>query len=97
VKVHDFADEGPGKVIPYGIYDPTDNTGWVSVGIDHDTAEFAVETLRRMGSRVFPSATEPLITADGGGSNGTRCRQWNLELQGLADEIRLRISECHFP
>jgi hypothetical protein len=77
VKVHDFAEKGLGKAIPYGIYDPTDNTGWVSVGIDHDTAEFAVETLRRwwrrMGSRVYPGATELLITADGGGSNGTRC------------------------
>lgn len=101
VKVHDFAEKGLGKAIPYGIYDPTDNTGWVSVGIDHDTAEFAVETLRRwwrrMGSRVYPGATELLITADGGGSNGTRCRLWKLELQGLADEIGLRISVCHFP
>jgi hypothetical protein len=101
VKVHDFAEKDLGKAIPYGIYDPTDNTGWVSVGIDHDTAEFAVETLRRwwrrMGSRVYPGATELLITADGGGSNGTRCRLWKLELQGLADEIGLRISVCHFP
>jgi hypothetical protein len=101
VKVHDFAEKALGKVIPYGVYDPTDNTGWVSVGIDHDTAEFAVETLRRwwrrMGSRVYPGATELLITADGGGSNGTRCRLWKLELQGLADEIGLRISVCHFP
>jgi len=101
VKVHDFAEKDLGKVIPYGIYDPTDNTGWVGVGIDHDTAEFAVATLRRwwrrMGSRVYPEATELLITADGGGSNGTRCRLWKLELQGLADEIGLRISVCHFP
>jgi Rhodopirellula transposase DDE domain len=101
VKVHDFAEKDLGKAIPYGVYDPTDNTGWVSVGIDHDTAEFAVETLRRwwrrMGSRVYPGATELLITADGGGSNGTRCRLWKLELQGLADEIGLRISVCHFP
>ena len=101
VKVHDFVEKGLGKAIPYGVYDPTDNTGWVSVGIDHDTAEFAVETLRRwwrrMGSRVYPGATELLITADGGGSNGTRCRLWKLELQGLADEIGLRISVCHFP
>jgi hypothetical protein len=101
VKVHDFVEKGLGKAIPYGIYDPTDNTGWVSVGIDHDTAEFAVETLRRwwraMGSRVYPGATELLITADGGGSNGTRCRLWKWELQGLADEIGLRISVCHFP
>jgi DNA-binding phage protein len=101
VKVHDFAEKALGKVVPYGIYDPTDNTGWVSVGIDHDTAGFAVETMRRwwrrMGSRVYPDATELLITADGGGSNGTRCRLWKLELQGLADEIGLRISVCHFP
>jgi Rhodopirellula transposase DDE domain len=101
VKVHDFPEKALGKVIPYGIYDPTDNTGWVSVGIDHDTAEFAVETLRRwwrrMGSRVYPDATELLITADGGGSNGSRCRLWKWELQGLADEIGLRVSVCHFP
>jgi hypothetical protein len=101
VKVHDFAEKALGKAIPYGVYDPTDNTGWVGVGIDHDTAEFAVETLRRwwraMGSRVYPGAAELLITADGGGSNGTRCRLWKWELQRLADEIGLRISVCHFP
>jgi hypothetical protein len=101
VKVHDFVDKDLGKVIPYGVYDPTDDTGWVSVGIDHDTSEFAVETLRRwwraMGSRVYAGATELLITADGGGSNGTWCRLWKWELQGLADEIGLRISVCHFP
>jgi transposase len=101
VKVHDFVEKDLGKAIPYGIYDPTANTGWVSVGVDHDTAEFAVETLRRwwrrMGVAVYPDATELLITADGGGSNGTRCRLWKWELQGLADEIGLRISVCHFP
>jgi hypothetical protein len=101
VKVHDFAEKGLGKAIPYGVYDPTVNAGWVSVGVDHDTAEFAVETLRRwwrsMGGRVYPDATELLVTADGGGSNGTRCRLWKLELQGLADEIGLGISVCHFP
>jgi DDE family transposase len=101
VKVHDFPEKGLGKVIPDGIYDPTADTGWVSVGIDHDPAEFAVETLRRwwprMGRRVYPGATELLITAAGGGSHGTRCRLWKLELQGLADEIGLRISVCHFP
>ena len=90
-----------GKAIPYGIYDQTANTGWVSVGIDHDTAEFAVETLRRwwrnMGSQVYPQAKQLLITADGGGSNGSRCRLWKVELQGLADETGLRISVCHFP
>jgi DNA-binding phage protein len=101
VKVHDFPEKDLGKVIPYGIYDPTANTGWVGVGIDHDTAEFAVETLRRwwrrMGRRVYPEATKLLITADGGGSNGTRCRLWKVELQGLADEIGLGITVCHFP
>jgi transposase len=101
VKAHDFVEKDLGKAIPYGIYDPTANTGWVSVGVDHDTAEFAVETLRRwwrrMGVAVYPDATELLITADGGGSNGTRCRLWKWELQGLADEIGLRISVCHFP
>lgn len=101
VKVHDFAEKDLGKAIPYGVYDPTANTGWVSVGIDHDPAECAVETLRRwgprMGSRVDPDATELLITADGGGSNGTRCRLWKWQLQGLADELGLRIAVCHFP
>jgi len=101
VKVHDFKDKDLGKAIPYGVYDQTTNAGWVCVGVDHDTAEFAVETLRRwwrkMGSRVYPEATKLLITADGGGSNGSRCRLWRVELQGLADEIGLRISVCHFP
>ena len=101
VKSKDFPDKDLGEVIPYGVYDPTDHAGWVGVGIDHDTAEFAVETLRRwwrrMGSRAYPGATELLITADGGGSNGTRNRLWKWELQGLADEIGLRISVCHFP
>lgn len=101
VKSKNFPDKELGKIIPYGVYDPTDNTGWVGVGIDHDTAEFAVETLRRwwrrMGSRVYPDATELLITADGGGSNGTRNRLWKWKLQGLADEIGLSLSVCHFP
>jgi hypothetical protein len=101
VQVHDFPDEALGKVIPYGVYDEATNTGWVSVGIDHDTAEFAVETVRRwwwhMGSKVYPRAKRLLITADGGGSNGSRCRLWKVELQRLADEIGLRISVCHFP
>jgi hypothetical protein len=101
VKSKDFPDKNLGKVIPYGVYDPTDNTGWVGVGIDHDTAEFAVETLRRwwrrMGIRAYPGASELLIMADGGGSNGTRSRLWKWELQGLADEIGLKISVCHFP
>jgi transposase len=101
VKVHDFPDEELGKVIPYGVYDMATNRGWVSVGVDHDTAEFAVETLRRwwqhMGRPAYPQATCLLIMADGGGSNGSRCRLWKVELQKLADEIGLRITVCHFP
>jgi hypothetical protein len=101
VKVHDFIDKELGKAIPYGVYDLAADTGWVSVGVDHDTAEFAVEALRRwwqrMGSRAYPRAKRLLITADGGGSNGTRCRLWKVELQRLADEIGLDISVCHFP
>ena len=98
---HDFADKTLGKAIPYGLYDLTSDQGWVRVGIDHDTAEFAVAALRgwwrEMGQRVYPRAEELLITADGGGSNGIRCRLWKLSLQRLADEIGLRISVCHFP
>ena len=101
VQGHDFPDKVLGKVIPYGVYDEATNSGWVSVGIDHDTAEFAVETVRRwwrhMGSQAYPQAKRLLITADGGGSNGSRCRLWKVELQRLADEIGLRISVCHFP
>jgi transposase len=101
VEVHDFPDKALGKVIPYGVYDLAANTGWVSVGVDHDTAEFAVETLRRwwhhMGHEAYPQATRLLLTADGGGSNGSRCRLWKVELQKLADELRLQLSVCHFP
>ena len=101
VEVHDFPSKTLGKVIPYGVYDEATNTGWVSVGVDHDTAEFAVETVRRwwrqMGSQAYPRAKRLLITADGGGSNGSRCRLWKVELQRLADEAGLRISVCHFP
>src|SRR5262245_46062058 len=101
VKVHDFIDTGAGKAIPYGVYDMAANAGWVSVGVDHDTAEFAVESLRRwwrnMGSRVHPQAKRLLITADGGGSNGTRRRLWKVELQQLADETGLGLSVGHFP
>ena len=101
VNVYDFIDKDLGKALPYGVYDQTTNTGWVSVGVDHDTAEFAVETLRRwwrnMGSRVYPQARSLLVTADGGGSNGSRCRLWKVELQRLASETGLRISVCHFP
>jgi transposase len=101
VRVHDFPDKELGKVIPYGVYDMATNTGWVSVGVDHDTAEFAVETIRRwwrsMGRVTYPQAKRLLITADGGGSNGSRNRLWKIELQKLADDIGLRISVCHFP
>jgi hypothetical protein len=101
VRVYDFVDKTLGKANPYGVYDTTANVGWVSVGVDHDTAEFAVETLRRwwekMGRSQYPAATELLVTADGGGSNGTRVRLWKVALQRLADQIGLRISVCHFP
>ena len=101
VRVYDFVDTDLGKAIPYGIYDLTANCGWVSVGLDHDTAQFAVATLRRwwqqMGRKVYRRARELLITADGGGSNGSRCRLWKVELQRLADETGLTITVCHFP
>ena len=101
VQVHDFPDQELGKAIPYGVYDVTANAGWVSVGIDHDTSEFAVETLRRwwqkMGRQAYPGAERLLVTCDGGGSNSSRSRFWKLELQGLADELGLRVSVCHFP
>jgi DDE family transposase len=101
VRVHDFQDPALGKAIPYGVYDVTHNQGWVSVGIDHDTARFAAETIRRwwkkMGAKRFPRATQLMITADGGGSNGSRNRLWKVALQDLADEIGLRLHVCHFP
>ena len=101
VRVYDFVDKTLGKANPYGVYDPTANVGWVSVGVDHDTAEFAVETLRRwwekMGRPRYPAAQEWLVTADGGGSNGARVRLWKVALQRLADQTGLRISVCHFP
>lgn len=101
VRVYDVIDKALGKVNPYGVYDPAANTGWVSVGVDHDTAEFAVETLRRwwekMGCARYPGATELLVTADGGGSNGVRVRLWKVALQRFADQTGLRISVCHFP
>jgi hypothetical protein len=101
VRTHDFKDDRLGKAIPYGVYDMTSNLGWVSVGVDHDTAEFAVQTIRQwwrqMGSKVYPNATELLVTADNGGSNGSRVRLWKLCLQKLADETGLRISVSHFP
>lgn len=101
VRVHDFIDPELGRATPYGIYDLGRNSGWVSVGMDHDTAEFAVETIRRwwrtMGRPAYPQATRLLITADAGGSNGSRLRLWKVELQKLADEIGLPIAVCHFP
>ena len=101
VKVHDFIDPELGKAIPYGVYDLTANAGWVSVGVDHDTAEFAVHTLlrwwRQMGRHTYPDATRLLITADGGGSNSSRSRLWKFELQRLADALGLCISVSHFP
>jgi transposase len=101
VNVYDFPDPVLGKAIPYGVYDITANKGWVNVGIDHDTSEFAVESIRRwwreMGSPLYPDAKELLITADGGGSNGSRVRLWKLELQKLADELGMAINVCHFP
>ena len=85
----------------HDMYDPAANVGWVSVGVDHDTTEFAVETLRRwwrkMGCSRYPGATELLVTADGGGSNGARVRLWKIALQRFADQTGLRISVCHFP
>src|SRR5258708_6675020 len=101
VRVHDFVDPELGRATPYGIYDLGRNSGWVSVGMDHDTAEFAVETIRRwwlkMGRAAYPEAARVLITADAGGSNGSRLRLWKVELQKLADETGLRIAVCHFP
>ncbi len=101
VRVYDFVDKARGKAIPYGVYDVTANTGWVRVGLDHDTAEFAVATLRRwwqqMGTEAYPRATHVLVIAEGGGSNGARTRWWKAELQGFADETRLHIMVCHLP
>ena len=101
VKVHDFVDPELGRVAPYGIYDLTNNSGWVNVGTDHDTAAFAVESIRcwwnQMGRACYPEATQLLITADGGGSNSSRSRLWKCELQRLADGAGLSIGVCHFP
>ena len=101
VRVHDFLIPELGKATPYGVYDVTHNLGWVNVGIDHDTATFAVESIRRwwrlMGQPLYPAAHQLLITADGGGSNGSRLRLWKVELQKLADETGLEIAVCHLP
>jgi len=101
VRVYDFIDPTLGKVAPYGVYDISANQGWVSVGITHDTAEFAVETIRRwwreMGQPLYPTARRLLITADCGGSNGYRVRLWRFALQQLVDELAMTIQVCHFP
>ena len=101
VRVHDFVDKTRGKAIPYGVYDLLNNQGWVSVGIDHDTAQFAANSIRRwwreMGCLRFPRARQLLITADGGGSNSSRSRLWKVSLQALADELGLWLQVCHFP
>ena len=101
VRIHDFRDPTLGKAIPYGVYDILNNQGWVSVGIDHDTAQFAVNSIRRwwkqMGSRRFPRASQLLLTADGGGSNSPRSRLWRVSLQELADRLGLKLTVCHFP
>ena len=101
VRVHDFMDKDLGKVAPYGVYDLANNVGWVGVGISHDTAEFAVATIakwwRRLGRRRFPKTRSLLITADGGGSNGTRVRLWKWELQKFANRTGLTITVCHMP
>ena len=101
VRVHDFLIPELGRASPYGVYDIGENTGWVSLGIDHDTASFAVNAIRRwwqiMGQQRYPTATRLTITADGGGSNGARVRLWKLELQQLADQLGLAITVCHLP
>jgi Rhodopirellula transposase DDE domain len=101
VNAYDFVDQKLGKALPYGVYDLDLNQGWVSVGIDHDTAQFAVESIRRwwyeMGVSIYSRAQHLLITADCGGSNGYRVKLWKLELQHLADETGLTLHICHFP
>ena len=101
VNVHDFVDTALGKVAPYGVYDVTANTGCVSVGISNDTAEFAVNSIRRwlvvMGRTRYPDMSQLTITADGGGSNGSRVRLFKIELQKLADETGLTLQVCHYP
>jgi hypothetical protein len=99
--MHDFPDEELGKAIPYGVYDIAKNEGWVSVGVDHDTALFAANTIRcwwtKMGHHRFPKATRLLITADSGGSNGHRSRLWKVALRELSNDMQLNITVCHFP
>jgi hypothetical protein len=101
VRVHDFSIPELGRANPYGVYDLAHNMGWVSVGTDHDTAAFAVETIRRwwksMGAALYPKAQCLQIMADGGGSNGSRVRLWKVELQKLAEELGFPIQVCHLP
>jgi len=101
VNIYDFVDRDLGKAIPYGVFDLSKNEGWVSVGIDHDTAQFAVQAIarwwRKMGSKHYPNAKDLLIMADGGGSNGSRCRLWKVALQDLATQLGMSIHVCHFP
>jgi Rhodopirellula transposase DDE domain len=101
VNVHDFMDKQLGKAIPYGVYDVAGDAGWVSVGTDHDTAEFAVATIatwwRKAGASAYPHASRLLITADGGGSNGYRTRLWKTELAQFAEQSGLTITVCHLP
>jgi hypothetical protein len=101
VNIHDFIDPKLKRAVPYGVYDINNNVGWVSIGTDHDTASFAVNAIRRwwrtMGRRRHPKATRLMISADGGGSNGYRVRLWKVELQKLADELKLPITVCHLP
>jgi hypothetical protein len=101
VRVYDFIIPALGRVTPYGVYDMARKAGWVNVGTDHNTAAFAVESIRRwwyaMGKTDYPQASTLLITADGGGSNGSRVRLWKLELQRLADETGVAIAVCHVP
>jgi hypothetical protein len=101
VNVHDFVDKEQGRAAPYGVYDLKENEAWVSVGISHDTGEFAVQTIRtwwnEMGAAKYPNASSLLITADGGGSNGYRLRLWKFELQKLVDELGFPVTVCHLP
>ena len=101
VNTHDFPSHAVGRAIPYGVYDLASNEGWVSVGVDHDTARFAAASIgrwwREMGSARFPRATRLTITADGGGSNSSRNRLWKVALQDLADDTGLALEVCHFP
>jgi hypothetical protein len=101
VNIHDFIDPKLKRAVPYGVYDISNNVGWVSIGTDHDTATFAVNAIRRwwrtMGKKRHPKAKRLMITADGGGSNGYRVRLWKVELQKLADELELPVTVCHLP